>query len=61
MDSFEGLRLNRESNFGEPWAGLLPGQGCIDRIFILRQSLQTRRTYRHPMIVAFLDLKGAFV
>ncbi|RTG85420.1 uncharacterized protein DC041_0004739, partial [Schistosoma bovis] len=41
-------------------AGFIPGRGCIDHIFTIRQVLEHRHTYRCPTIVVFLDLKAAF-
>lgn len=52
--------LVRGSNVREHQTGLRQGPDYTDQIFILRQLLENRYTYRRSAILVFLGSRGAF-
>lgn len=41
-------------------SGYTPGRSTVDRIFTLNSLIQTRREFRQPLWIAYVDLKAAF-
>jgi hypothetical protein len=54
------IRTPVDQSLRENQSGFRPGRSTIDQIYTLRQVLETRREFRRPTIIAFIDFKAAF-
>ena len=49
-----------ECQLSKSQCGFCRGHGCADQIFPLRTAIEKSREFRHPLYMAFIDLRKAY-